>query len=88
MLHKFHPEDDLPDDAYEGINYTAEMAKVSIVGVGLRNHYGMAARMFQALYEANINIRMISTSEIRVTVLVNKEDMEKAMIAAHGAFKL
>ena len=81
-------EDHLPDDAYEGINYTAEMAKVSIVGVGLRNHYGMAARMFQALYEANINIRMISTSEIRVTVLVNKEDMEKAMIAAHGAFKL
>lgn len=81
-------EDHLPDGTYEAINSSAEMAKVSIVGVGLRNHYGMAARMFQALYEADINIRMISTSEIRVTVLVNKEDMEKAMIAAHSAFKM
>ena len=81
-------EDHLPDGTYEAINSSAEMAKVSIVGVGLRNHYGMAPRMFQALYEADINIRMISTSEIRVTVLVNKEDMEKAMIAAHSAFKM
>ena len=81
-------EDHLPEEMYEGITYNTGMAKVSIVGVGLRNHYGMAARMFEALCEADINIRMISTSEIRVTVLVNKEDMEKAMIAAHGAFKM
>ena len=44
--------------------------------------------MFRALYEAGINIRMISTSEIRVTVLVDEEDMEKAMNAAHKAFHL
>ena len=81
-------EDNLPDGSYEGISASGEIAKVSIIGAGLRNNYGMAARMFEALYEANINIRMISTSEIRVTVLVNREDMVKAMNAAHDAFKM
>ena len=47
----------------------------------------MAARMFNALYKADVNIRMISTSEIRVTVLVNQEDMVKAMNAAHEEFE-
>ena len=51
-------------------------------------HYGMAARMFNALYKADVNIRMISTSEIRVTVLVNQEDMVKAMNAAHEEFEM
>ena len=81
-------EEYLPDRYYEGINTSSEIAKVSIIGAGLRNNYGMAARMFKALYKANVNIRMISTSEIRVTVLVNRKDMEKAMIAAHDEFDI
>lgn len=81
-------EDNLSEGSYQDINVSNKIAKVSIIGAGLRNNYGMASRMFEALYKANINIRMISTSEIRVTVLVNREDMEKAMIAAHEAFKM
>ncbi len=81
-------EDNLSDGSYQDINVSSKIAKVSIIGAGLRNNFGMASRMFEALYKANVNIRMISTSEIRVTVLVNREDMEKAMIAAHEAFKM
>ena len=80
-------EDYLPDSYYEEIKASKEVAKVSIIGKGLLNHYGMAARMFNALYKAVVNIRMISTSEIRVTVLVNQEDMVKAMNAAHEEFE-
>ena len=65
-----------------------DIAKVSIVGAGMIDRPGIAAKMFETLAQLGINIKMISTSEIRVTVLVNKEDMEKAMIAAHGAFKM
>ena len=75
------------DSYYEEIKASKEVAKVSIIGKGLLNHYGMAARMFNALYKADVNIRMISTSEIRVTVLVNQEDMVKAMNAAHEEFE-
>ena len=81
-------EDYLPDSYYEEIKASKEVAKVSIIGKGLLNHYGMAARMFNALYKADVNIRMISTSEIRVTVLVNQEDMVKAMNAAHEEFEM
>lgn len=81
-------KDNLAEGSYQDINVSSKIAKVSIIGAGLRNNFGMASRMFEALYKANINIRMISTSEIRVTVLVNREDMEKAMIAAHEAFKM
>ena len=77
-----------PVSYYEEIKASKEVAKVSIIGKGLLNHYGMAARMFNALYKADVNIRMISTSEIRVTVLVNQEDMVKAMNAAHEELSL
>jgi aspartate kinase len=73
---------------YKEVKVDTKVAKVSVVGAGMIAHPGVAANMFQALYEAGINIRMISTSEIRVTVLVNEEDMEKAMNAAHKAFSL
>lgn len=73
---------------YTDIDVEGKVAKVSIVGAGMVAHPGVAANMFRALYEAGINIRMISTSEIRVTVLVDEEDMEKAMNAAHKAFHL
>ena len=49
---------------------------------------GVAARMFEAMYDANVNIRMISTSEIKVTVIIDEKNLERAMNAAHEAFNL
>ena len=63
-----------------------DVAKVSIVGAGMTSNPGVAAKMFEALYNVGININMISTSEIRITVLVKKKDGEKAMNAIHEAF--
>ncbi len=63
-------------------------AKVSVVGAGMMSNPGVAAKMFECLYNNNINIRMISTSEIRVTVLIDVKDTEKAMNAAHEIFGL
>lgn len=65
-----------------------EVAKMSIVGAGMMSNPGVAAKMFEALYNARVNINMISTSEIRVTVLVDQEDGEKALRACHEAFGL
>lgn len=64
------------------------VAKVSIVGAGMATNPGVAAKMFEALYNVGINIKMISTSEIRVTVLLNDEETEPAVRAIHEAFKL
>ena len=61
---------------------------MSIVGAGMMSNPGVAARMFECFYNSNININMISTSEIRVTVLINEKDTEKAMNAVHDAFGL
>ena len=62
------------------------ITKVSIVGAGMANHPGVAARMFEALADANINIQMISTSEIKISVLIDKENGERAVNAIHEAF--
>lgn len=62
------------------------VAKVSIVGAGMQSNPGVAARMFEALYSANVNIQQISTSEIRVTVLIDREDTDRAMNAVHNEF--
>lgn len=62
------------------------VAKVSIVGAGMQSHSGTASKMFGALYEAGINISMISTSEITVSVLIDKELADKAVEAVHKAF--
>lgn len=62
------------------------VAKVSIVGGGMQSHSGVASRMFEALYEANINIRMVSTSEIKISVLIDREDTDRAVAAIHAAF--
>ena len=70
------------------IDVNKNVAKVSIVGAGMMSSPGVAARMFECLYNAGININMISTSEIRVTVLINENDTERAMAAAHDAFGL
>lgn len=63
-----------------------DVAKVSIVGAGMQSHSGVASKMFETLYDSNINIRMISTSEIKISVLIPKEDADKAVNAIHDAF--
>lgn len=65
-----------------------KIAKVSVVGVGMRTHSGVAAKMFKALADAKINIQMISTSEIKVSVVVNESDMKKAVEVLHKEFEL
>lgn len=64
------------------------ISKVSIVGAGMQSNPGVASKMFEALSEENINIQMISTSEIKISVLVAREDSDKAMNAIHDAFEL
>lgn len=73
---------------FESIDVDKKVAKVSIVGAGMQTNAGVAAKMFEALYDENINIRMISTSEIRVTVLIDEVNTERAMSAVHDKFAL
>lgn len=68
------------------VSCDTSVAKVSIVGAGMQSHSGTASKMFGALYEAGINIGMISTSEITVSVLIDKEVADKAVAAVHQAF--
>ncbi|WP_312158986.1 aspartate kinase [Oscillibacter sp.] len=71
---------------FDHINTDEHIGKVSIVGMGLMSNCGVAARMFEALYEAGINIQMINTSEIRVSVLLDEADVDKAVRAIHAKF--
>ena len=73
---------------FESIDVNKNVAKVSIVGAGMQANAGVAAKMFEALYDENINIRMISTSEIRVRVLIDEQYTERAMNAIHDKFAL
>lgn len=66
--------------------YDENVAKVSIVGAGMETHPGIAAQMFEALFEANINIQMIATSEIKISVLLDRKDADKAVTAVHNKF--
>ncbi len=66
----------------------SEVVKISLVGVGMRSHAGVASLMFQTLAENNINIQMISTSEIKVSVLIQEQYLEKAVKSLHTAFGL
>lgn len=72
----------------EGILTDASIAKISCVGIGMRSHAGVAAKMFRILAEENINIKMISTSEIRTSIVVDEKYMELAIRALHKAFGL
>lgn len=72
----------------EEIKYTSDISKVSIVGAGMVNNAGVATKMFEALYNAHINISMISTSEIKISVLVDQKDAERAVNAIHDKFLL
>ena len=70
------------------ITWNEDVAKLSVVGAGMMSNPGVAAKMFEALYNSRININMISTSEIRITVLVPEKDIDKAMNAVHDGFAL
>lgn len=69
------------------IEYDDTVSKVSIVGAGMASNPGVAAVMFESLYDADINIKMISTSEIKISVLINEKDTDRALNAIHEGFK-
>ena len=62
------------------------VSKISVVGAGMQSNPGVAAKMFEALYAARVNIQMISTSEIKISVLINRDDADKALTAIHDIF--
>lgn len=70
------------------VDYNENLAKVSIVGGGMVADAGVASKMFEAMYNSNINIHMISTSEIKISILIDKKDMHKAMNSIHDAFQI
>ncbi len=70
------------------ITFEDKVAKVSIVGAGMATHPGVASLMFEALYDAGVNIKMISTSEIKISVVVGESDVESAIVAIHDKFNL
>jgi len=93
------PEDDVPatrralERAQEVIGPVqvaeiADLGKVSLVGAGMRSHPGVAARMFQTLADEDVNIRMISTSPIKISCMVARTEVERAVRALHSAFEL
>ena len=72
----------------QDITWNEDVAKLSVVGAGMMSNPGVAAKMFESLYNSRVNINMISTSEIRITVLVPKKDIDKAMNSVHDGFAL
>jgi aspartate kinase len=72
----------------ERLEGDTRICKVSIVGIGMRSHVGIASKMFRALAEEGINIQMISTSEIKTSVVIDEKYMELAVRALHRAFDL
>ena len=71
---------------YQELNCRDNLSKVSIVGAGMVHNAGVAAQMFEALFAANINIHMISTSEIKISVLINSDNAERAVQVIHDQF--
>ncbi len=71
---------------YKELTKDETIAKISVVGAGMESHPGVASKMFEALYDAGINIRMISTSEIKISVLIDAEYADKAVKVVHDAF--
>lgn len=71
---------------FEDIKLDTNVAKISIVGAGMESHAGVATKMFEALYNNNVNIQMIATSEIKTSVLISKNDADRAVAAIHDKF--
>ncbi len=74
--------------AFDRLEVETDVAKVSVVGIGMRSHAGVAAKMFKTLSDENINIKVIATSEIKISVLIDRKYMELAVQALHDAFEL
>ncbi len=79
-------EDYMVSHGAKEVLYDENVAKISIVGAGMESHAGVATKMFEALYDAQINIQMISTSEIKVSVLIDINEADKAVKAIHSKF--
>jgi aspartate kinase len=77
-----------PDIGFDRLLYDDQIGKVSLIGAGMRSHPGVSARFFAALAESGVNIEMISTSEIRISVVTRSEDVDTAVRAVHTAFGL
>ncbi|WP_281950634.1 aspartate kinase [Nitrosophilus kaiyonis] len=75
-------------DEYEKVEYDPNIAKVSIVGVGMKSHSGVASKAFETLAKENINIEMISTSEIKISMIIDEKYSELAVRALHDAYEL
>jgi aspartate kinase len=73
---------------FQRVQYSDQIGKLSLVGAGMRSHPGVSARFFEALSDAGVNIEMISTSEIRISVVTALADLERAVRAVHTAFEL
>jgi aspartate kinase len=73
---------------FESLRYDDRIGKVSLIGAGMRSHPGVTAKFFSAIADAGVNIEMISTSEIRISVVVAQDDIDTAVAAAHHAFDL
>ena len=73
---------------YKNVESGKDLAKLSIVGTGMENSPGYASKMFSVLSSLDVNIDMITTSEIRITTIINKNDIEKSVVALHDAFEL
>ncbi len=73
---------------FESLRYDDSIGKVSLIGAGMRSHPGVSAQFFSALADAGVNIEMISTSEIRISVIVREDDVDAAVSAVHRAFEL
>ena len=78
----------LPQTGAMELSGDAKICKVSIVGIGMRSHVGVASKMFRCLSEEGINIQMITTSEIKTSVVIDEKYMELAVRALHKAFDL
>ncbi len=72
----------------QGYNYDDNVSKISVVGLGMKNQPGVARRMFRALADKGINILMITTSEIKISVLVDRDSALEALRTVHAAFEL
>ena len=73
---------------YDDVLVDSNIAKVSLVGVGMRTHAGIASEAFKALAENDVNIQMISTSEIKITIVINEVNTDKAVKCLHETFDL
>lgn len=73
---------------FESLQYDDQIAKLALVGAGMRTSPGISAKLFTALYDAGVNIEMISTSEIRISVVTRADSVDEAVRAVHTAFGL